>query len=69
VFDARGTLGVDRAAPVGVTDVVVTAELDTDADDPTLERLARSTERYCVVGRSLAEPPSFRVIRGPGSGA
>jgi len=50
-FDARGTLGMDREVPVGVQDLVVTVALDTDADDPALERLARSTERYCVVGR------------------
>ena len=62
-FDARGTLGVDREVPVGVQDVVVTAELDTDADDPALERLARSTERYCVVGQSLRETPRFVVRR------
>ncbi|MGZ4582211.1 MAG: OsmC family protein, partial [Nocardioidaceae bacterium] len=43
VFDARGTLGVDRSVPVGLTDVVVTVELDTDADDETLSRLATST--------------------------
>ncbi|MDE9364105.1 OsmC family protein [Luteipulveratus sp. YIM 133132] len=63
VFDARGTLGIDRAAPVGVTDVVVTASLDTDADDAQLARLAMSVERYCVVGRSLAEKPRFVVER------
>ena len=63
-FDARGTLGLDRSVPVGVTDVVVTAELDTDADDKQLERLARSTERYCVVGQSLATPPRVVVLRG-----
>jgi uncharacterized OsmC-like protein len=63
VFDARGTLGVDRAAPVGVQDIVVTMTLDTDADDATLERLARATERYCVVGQSLAAPPQFEVRR------
>jgi uncharacterized OsmC-like protein len=62
-FDARGTLGVDRGAPVGVQDVVVTMTLDTDADDATLERLARATERYCVVGQSLATPPRFVVTR------
>jgi len=27
-FDARGTLGIDRAAPVGAQDVVVTIEVD-----------------------------------------
>ena len=62
-FDARGTLGVDREAPVGVQDLVVTAEVDTDADDAALERLARSTERYCVVGQSLRETPRFVVRR------
>lgn len=63
IFDARGTLGMDREVPVGVQDVVVTAELDTDADDVALERLARSTERYCVVGQSLREPATFVVRR------
>ena len=62
-FDARGTLGVDRSATVGVTDLVVTVVLDTDADDTTLERLARSTERYCVVGQSLREEVRFVVRR------
>jgi uncharacterized OsmC-like protein len=62
-FDARGTLGVDRSATVGVTDLVVTVTLDTDADDATLERLARSTERYCVVGQSLREEVRFVVRR------
>lgn len=63
VFDARGTLGVDRDAPVGVGQVVVTCTLDTDADDDQLARLAALTERYCVVGQSLKEPPSVVVRR------
>jgi uncharacterized OsmC-like protein len=63
VFDARGTLGIDREVPVGVQDVVVTAEVDTDADDAALERLARMTERYCVVGQSLRQPARFVVTR------
>ncbi|MGN6130521.1 MAG: OsmC family protein [Nocardioidaceae bacterium] len=63
VFDARGTLGTDRQVPVGLQDVVVTVEADTDADDAALERLARSTERYCVVGQSLREPARFVVRR------
>ncbi|NUR08896.1 MAG: OsmC family protein [Nocardioidaceae bacterium] len=64
-FDARGTLGVDREVPVGVTDVVVRAELDTDADDATLARLATATERYCVVGQTLATSPRIDVVRRP----
>lgn len=63
VFDARGTLGIDRAVPVGVTDVVVTFELDTDANDATLAKLASLTERYCVVGQSLKQLPTFVVRR------
>lgn len=67
-FDARGTLAVDRKAPVGVTGVRVVAELDTDADEAVLAKLATAAERYCVVGRSLAEPPSFTVLPAPAAG-
>jgi len=63
VFDARGTLGVDRDVPVGVTDVVITIELDTDADEATLDKLGSLTERYCVVGQSLRQSPEFVVRR------
>lgn len=60
-FDARGTLGLDRTVPVGVTDIVVTAVVDTDAGEQELARLAKSVERYCVVGQSLQQPPRFVV--------
>jgi uncharacterized OsmC-like protein len=63
IFDARGTLGVDRSVAVGVQDVVVTIEVETDADDAALERLGRSTERYCVVGQSLKETPRVVIQR------
>ncbi|MGV1009583.1 MAG: OsmC family protein [Dermatophilaceae bacterium] len=62
-FDVRGTLGVDRTVPVGVQDIVLTIELDTDADDVMLQRLAASAERYCVVGQSLQARPRFVVHR------
>jgi uncharacterized OsmC-like protein len=62
-IDARGTLGVAKEAPVGMHDIHVTAELDTDADDTALERLGELTERYCVVAQTLAEPPAFTVRR------
>jgi len=64
-FDARGTLGIDRSAPVGVTDVVIDIEADVDADNAALERLAVATERYCVVGQSLARPPRINIRRHP----
>ncbi|MFC7485599.1 OsmC family protein [Knoellia sp. CPCC 206453] len=62
-FDARGTLGIDREVPVGVTGITINATLDTDATDEELTRLARSTERYCVVGQSLAVPPTVTARR------
>lgn len=64
-FDARGTLGVDREAPIGVQDVIVTVDLDCDADDAAMDRLGRATEKYCVVGQSLREPARF-VLRRTG---
>ena len=62
-MDARGTLGVSREAPVGLGEIEVVAELDTDADDATLTRLAELTERYCVVAQTLARPPHLTIRR------
>jgi uncharacterized OsmC-like protein len=62
-FDARGTLGVSRDTPVGVRNIRLEVDLDTDADDEALTRLAAMTERYCVVAQSLAELPSLRIRR------
>jgi uncharacterized OsmC-like protein len=62
-FDARGTLGVDREAPVGVGPVDVEVSAATDAATDTIERLLTTTERYCVVGQSLASPPRLSFQR------
>ena len=62
-MDARGTLGVSKEAPVGMGTITVDAELDTDADDATLAKLGQLTERYCVVARTLAQPPHLTVHR------
>jgi uncharacterized OsmC-like protein len=61
MFDARGTLGISSDVPVGVQEISIVAELQTDADDPTLAKLAELTERYCVVGQSLARVPSIAI--------
>jgi uncharacterized OsmC-like protein len=63
MFDARGTLGISRDVPVGVQEVGIVAELQTDADDATLAKLAELTERYCVVAQSLAQVPSIAIRR------
>lgn len=62
-FDARGTLGLDRDVPVGVTDLRLVFTVDADADDAQLAKLAQLTERYCVVAKSLATPPVIEVVR------
>ncbi len=67
-FDARGTLGISRDAPVGVRAIQLIAEVDTDADDQPLARLVELTERYCVVAQSLAELPSLRIQRTTAAG-
>ena len=60
-LDFRGTLGVDREAPVGFRDIRLTFELDTDADDEQLATLLKLTERYCVVLQTLARGPELDV--------
>jgi uncharacterized OsmC-like protein len=56
-LDFRGTLGVDREAPVGFTAIRLSFELQTDADEEQLATLERLTERYCVVYQTLANSP------------
>lgn len=56
-FDARGTLGVDKTAPVGLTDIRLTFEIDADLDDETRATLLKLTERYCVVLQTLRAGP------------
>ena len=62
-FDARGTLGLDRTVPIGVQDLAIEFALDADLTDEQLERLGRTVERYCVVGQSLANPPTVTIRR------
>ena len=68
-WDARGTLGVDREAPVGLTDVALTFELDTDADAAIVQRLVETTERYCVIYQTLRTPPRLSVMHRITTGA
>jgi uncharacterized OsmC-like protein len=53
-LDFRGTLGVDREAPVGFTAIRLRFELVSDASEEELDKLLERTERYCVVGQTLA---------------
>jgi uncharacterized OsmC-like protein len=60
-LDFRGTLAVDRDAPVGFTEIRLAFDLDTDADEEQLASLAKLTERYCVVWQTLQRSPNGRI--------
>jgi uncharacterized OsmC-like protein len=59
LLDFRGTLGVDRDAPVGFASIRLTFDLDADADEEQLATLKKLTERYCVVYQTVAGRPEL----------
>ena len=52
-MDFRGTLGVDRAAPVGLTAIRLKFQVDSNVDQATVQKLVSLTERYCVIYQTL----------------
>ncbi len=64
-LDFRGTLGVDRDAAVGFSDVRLRFDLDTDATPPQCDRLIELTERYCVVYQTLRRSPRLALEAHP----
>lgn len=60
-IDFRGTLGVSKDVPVGLQNIKLCFELDTDATEEQLKNLIRLTERYCVVYQTLNHPPNINI--------
>ena len=60
-LDFRGTLGVDKAAPVGFRAIRLAFEVDTDAPQEKVDQLLKLTERYCVVFQTLNNKPELSV--------
>ena len=60
-LDFRGTLGVDKEAPVGFRAIRLKFDLDTDAPQEKLDQLLKLTERYCVVFQTLNHKPELSV--------
>ena len=60
-LDFRGTLGVDKEAPVGFKAIRLAFDLETDAPDDAVAQLIKLTERYCVVFQTLAKSPELQV--------
>ena len=61
-LDFRGTMGVDRDAPVGFRAIRLVFTLDTDADDDAIAQLITTTERYCVVLQTIVGAPEIDVL-------
>lgn len=65
-LDWRGTLGVDKEAPVGFKAIRLRFEVESDASDEQVQKLQELTERYCVVLQTLAGTPDLSVsLRRP----
>lgn len=62
-MDFRGTLGVDRAAPVGFTAIRLKFQIDSSAEADTLDKLVKLTERYCVIYQTLIKGVSVATER------
>jgi uncharacterized OsmC-like protein len=60
-LDFRGTLGVDKEAPVGFRAIRLSFELDTDASQEKIDQLLKLTERYCVIFQTLNHKPELSV--------
>ena len=60
-LDLRGTMGIDEDARVGFEDLRLDVTVDGDVDEDTRAALERYTERYCVVYRTLTDPPEVET--------
>ncbi len=58
-MDFRGTLGIDKTIPIGISALHLQFSIDSTADDSQLKKLIELTERYCVVLQTLAQPASL----------
>jgi len=60
-LDFRGTLGVDKEAPVGFREIRLRFDLDTDVPQDKLDQLLKLTERYCVVYQTIRRGPPVAI--------
>ena len=60
-LDFKGTLGIEKQAPVGFRDIRLSFDIDGDLTDEQLATLIKLTERYCVVYQTLKSSPPIDV--------
>src|SRR3954452_23494072 len=58
-LDFKGTLGLDREAPVGFSAIRLSFDLQTGAPAEDVDKLIETTRRYCVVYQTLASSPTL----------
>jgi uncharacterized OsmC-like protein len=61
-LDFRGTLGVDKTAPVGFRDIRLSFDIASDAPQEKIDTLLKLTERYCVVLQTLSKPAAISTV-------
>lgn len=74
-LDFKGTMGVDRNAPVGITGIRLRFEVEfgereggKEVGQEEVDTLGKLTERYCVVLQTLVHKPSIEVqLAGTGA--
>jgi uncharacterized OsmC-like protein len=60
-LDFRGTLGVEKDAPVGFRDIRIAFDLDTEEPQERIDQLIKLTERFCVVLQTISKPPRIET--------
>ncbi len=60
-LDFRGTLGVNKEAPIGFSAIRLSFDIDSNATPEQLASLLKLTERYCVIYQTLCNPPKISV--------
>ena len=59
--DLRGTLGVTDGVPVGIKEIRLRFDVDSDATQDQLDQLIELTDRYCVIFQTIQNSPKTTV--------
>ncbi|PCJ53762.1 MAG: peroxiredoxin [Planctomycetota bacterium] len=62
-LDFRGTLGVDKTAPVGFQEIRLTFLIASDESEKSLDKLLELTERYCVIYQTIKAGVTITITR------
>lgn len=58
-MDFKGTLAVDRDSPIGLTNLKIKFDIQSNEERSKLEKLIELTERYCVVHQTFMKMPGL----------